>query len=275
MGWAWNWSRAGQRALPPPKAKSTGSCLRIFPSVIVGTTNQMRAAVLVVLACLSLAACGPTAAVPGATPRVQASTRLDFNGLHRVYAQPKLINGKAWTVFVGGQFCPFCASMRWPFVKSLSRFGTFSGLGQMHSLNGADGFNLSIPTYDFVHATYTSRYVTARMVEVADANGNPLQTLDDDETDLVNHLDPGGSIPFVFVGGTYVAQLPYSPLLFQGRSFQQIRAEIDAPTPGPVGQAINDEADALTAALCTSDGGQPASVCSQPTIQAIVHRLTP
>ncbi len=224
---------------------------------------------------LALVGCGPAAVAPSATNVAPAPTAYDVNGIHRVYAQPKLIQGKAWTLFVGGQFCPFCASMRWPFVKALSRFGTFSGLGEMHSQLGADGFNFSIPTYDFVHAAYTSRYLAVRLVEVADANGNPLQRLDDDETDLVNRWDPNGAIPFVFVGGTYVAQLPYSPLLLQGRSFQQILAETNSATPGEVGQAINAEADALTAALCTSDGAQPASACSDPTVQALIHRLAP
>jgi hypothetical protein len=228
-----------------------------------------------VIAVLVLAACGPAASSTGGSTALPAASAYDVNGIHRVYAQPKLIQGHAWTLFVGGQFCPFCASIRWPFVKALSRFGTFTGLGEMHSQLGADGFNFSIPTYDFVHATYSSPYVTLRTVEVADANGNPLQTLNDDETDLVNHLDPGGAIPFVFVGGTYVAQLPYSPLLLNGHSYSQIVAEVNAENPGPLGQAINAEADALTAALCTTDGTQPASVCGQPAIQALIHRLAP
>jgi len=72
-----------------------------------------------------------------------------------------------------------------------------------------------------------------------------------------------------------VAQLPYSPILLQGRSYQQIVAEVNAENPGPLGQAVNAEADALTAALCTTDGVQPASVCSQPAIQGLIHRLAP
>jgi len=52
-------------------------------------------------------------------------------------------------------------------------------------------------------------------------------------------------------------------------------AEMNAENPAPLGQAINAEADALTAALCTTDGAQPASVCGQPGIQALMHRLAP
>jgi hypothetical protein len=241
----------------------------------MGLKPRVQIAIAGLFAALVLAACGPAASTIGATSAVPTATVYDVNGIHRVYAQPKLIQGHAWTLFVGGQFCPFCASMRWPFVKALSRFGTFSGLGEMHSRKGVDGFDFSIPTYDFVPATYTSSYLTVRMAEVADVNGNPLQTLDDDETDLFNHLDPTGAIPFVFVGGTYVAQLPYSPLLLQGHSYSQIVAEVNSETPGPLGQAINTEADALTAALCTTDGAQPASICGQPAIQALMHRLAP
>jgi hypothetical protein len=241
----------------------------------MGLKRRVRVSTACVIAALVLAACGQAVPSGDAANAVPAATSYDVNGIHRVYAQPKLIQGHAWTLFVGGQFCPFCASMRWPFVKALSRFGSFSGLGEMHSQKGVDGFDFSIPTYDFVPATYTSRYLTVRMAEVADANGKPLQKLDDDETDLVNHLDPNGSIPFVFVGGTYVAQLPYSPLLLQGHSYQQIVAEVNSETPGPLGQAVNAEADALTAALCTTDGAQPASVCGQPAIQALIHRLAP
>src|SRR5712692_4558881 len=242
---------------------------------VMGLGHSVRLGTAGVIAVLALSACGPAASSIGGSTARPAATAYDVNGIHRVYAQPKLIQGHAWTLFVGGQFCPFCAAMRWPFVKALSRFGTFSGLGEMHSQKGVDGFDFSIPTYDFVPASYTSPYLTVRMAEVADANGKPLQTLDDDETDLFNHLDPNGAIPFVFVGGAYVAQLPYSPLLLQGHSYSQIAAEVNSETPGPLGQAINAEADALTAALCTTDGAQPASVCGQPAIQALMHRLAP
>jgi hypothetical protein len=50
---------------------------------------------------------------------------------------------------------------------------------------------------------------------------------------------------------------------------------VNSENPGPLGQAVNAEADALTAAVCTTDGAQPASVCGQPAIQALIHRLAP
>ncbi len=161
--------------------------------------------------------------------------------------------------------------MRWPLVKAMSRFGTFSGLGQINSQQGTDGFN-SIGSYDLTKATFTSDYVTLRMVEVADVNGNPLQRPDAETTALLNQFDPQGSIPFVFVGGNYVAQLPYSPALLQGKSFQQILDDVNSTNPGQIGQAVDAEADGITAIICKTDGAQPPSVCGQAGIQALTKQ---
>ena len=233
-----------------------------------------RFGVLGLLASVLLAACGQAASSDvGRQPAAHTQTaKLDYSGLHRVFDQPRLRDGRPLTLFVGGQFCPFCASMRWPLVKALSRFGTFSGLGQMHSQSGTDGF-ASIASYDFAHATYTSDLLTAHLVEVADANGNPLQQPSDDDMDLVNRFDPNGSIPFVFIAGTYVAQLPYSPQLLVGQTFQQIRDQASAANPGDVGTAIDTEADAITAAICKVDGGKPDNVCQTPAMRALVDRM--
>jgi len=202
----------------------------------------------------------------------QAASKLDYSGIHLVYARPMIRKGHPLTVFVGAQFCPYCASMRWPLVEALKRFGTFTGLQQMSSKAGYEGFG-AIATYDFSRATYQSDYLTFTSAEVADVSGNPLQSLDDDQTDLVNHLDPDGSIPFVFVAGSYTALLPFSPQSLVGNSFNEIADQIATSPPGEIGQAINREADALTAAVCKTDGARPASVCAQPAIQALIQRI--
>jgi hypothetical protein len=240
---------------------------------MVGATHshstRVRTLALSGMAAILLTACGEAAAPPAA-PNASggAPTATTLAGFHRVFEQPHLSGGHPLTLFLGGQFCPFCASMRWPFVKALSRFGTFSGLGQINSQQGTDGFN-SIGSYDMTKATFKSDYVTLRMFEVADVKGNPLQQPDAETTALLNQFDPQGSIPFVFVGGSYVAQLPYSPALLQGKTFQQILDEVNSNNPGEVGHAIDAEADGITAIICKTDGAQPAEVCNQPGIQAL------
>lgn len=233
---------------------------------------MIRLLALAVAAATVLAACGEAAAPAAApNPSVGAPTASALAGFQRVFEQPHMSGGHPLTLFVGGQFCPFCASMRWSLVKAMSRFGTFDGLGQIKSQQGTDGFN-AIGSYDLTRATFHSDYVTLRMVEVADVNGNPLQQPDAETAALLNRFDPRGSIPFVFVGGSYVAQLPYSPALLQGKSFQQILDEVNASSPGAIGQAIDAEADGLTAIICKTDGAQPASVCHQPGIEALTKQ---
>lgn len=275
MDWAWSWRPAGQ-----PKARSRGhsgqsaGCrLRILPIVTIGASGRLgRLLVFAMAAALTLAACGEAAA-PADAPNASAGapTATSLQGFQRVFDQPRLSNGHPLTIFLGGQFCPFCASMRWSLVKAMSRFGTFSGLGQIRSQQGTDGFD-SIATYDLTKATYHSDYVTLRMVEVADVNGNSLQQPDPETSALLNQFDPQGSIPFVFVGGSYVARLPYSPALLQNKSFQQILDDVNSSSPDELGRAIDAEADGITAIICKTDGAQPASVCDQPGIQALSQR---
>ena len=47
---------------------------------------------------------------------------------HQDRAPPLTSDGKPLVVYIGAEYCPFCAAERWPMVVALSRFGTFSGL---------------------------------------------------------------------------------------------------------------------------------------------------
>ena len=38
------------------------------------------------------------------------------------------MDGKPGVLYIGAEFCPFCATERWAMVNALGRFGTFSGL---------------------------------------------------------------------------------------------------------------------------------------------------
>ena len=66
-------------------------------------------------------------------------------------------------VYIGGEFCPFCAAERWALTAALSRFGTFTGLGLIHS-SPTDVYP-STPTLSFYKSGYTSKYVTFTPVE--------------------------------------------------------------------------------------------------------------
>ncbi|HSR26568.1 MAG TPA: DUF929 family protein, partial [Candidatus Eisenbacteria bacterium] len=36
--------------------------------------------------------------------------------------------GRPEVLYVGAEYCPYCAAERWPLIVALSRFGTFSGV---------------------------------------------------------------------------------------------------------------------------------------------------
>ena len=42
---------------------------------------------------------------------------------------PVVSDGAPEVLYIGAEYCPFCAVERWPLVVALSRFGTFAGLG--------------------------------------------------------------------------------------------------------------------------------------------------
>ncbi len=67
-------------------------------------------------------------------------------------------------LYMGGEFCPYCAAERWSIIVALSRFGTFSGLGNMSSY--ANDVYPNTPTFTFLKANYTSKYLVFKHVEL-------------------------------------------------------------------------------------------------------------
>ena len=67
--------------------------------------------------------------------------------------QPALtIDGKPGAVFIGGEFCPYCAAERWALIMAFSKFGTFSGLKETTS--SPWDTDPSTATFSFYGATY-------------------------------------------------------------------------------------------------------------------------
>src|SRR6516162_3275690 len=115
------------------------------------------------------------ARVVGTTTTVPAAT-LNQVGAGQVTATPTSISGAPLTsggkpevLYIGAEYCPYCAAERWSMVVALSRFGTFSGLGLTHSA-AANGAGQPEPypntaTWTFAHATFASQYLTFTPVE--------------------------------------------------------------------------------------------------------------
>jgi len=194
---------------------------------------------------------------------------------------PLTSGGKPEMLYIGAEFCPFCAAERWAMIVALSRFGTFTGLATTHSA-AKDGAGNAEPypntrTWTFVHATYTSKYLTFTPVEeltnIPDpktGDYTPLQTPTSAQQALITKYDAppyvpaadAGSIPFVDYGNKYLTiGASYDPGVLQGLSWNQIAADLHNPA-SPVAMSVLGTANYMTAAICGLTGDQPAAVCT-------------
>ena len=183
--------------------------------------------------------------------------------------------GKPEMLYIGAEYCPYCAGTRWAMIVALSRFGTFSGLRTIHSSTTDTPAN--IPTWTFYQSRYTSNYLTFTPVEtttnVRQGNSYPtLQTPTAQQQQIWQAYDPNGSIPFISFGNKYLlASVPYDVTLLQGKTWAQIASALKDPS-SPVAKAIGGTANYMTAAICKLTGNQPASACT-PAVQALQSQL--
>jgi hypothetical protein len=165
-------------------------------------------------------------------------------------------DGKPEVLYVGAEFCPYCAAERWAIIVALSRFGAFSGLRTARSA-ALDAYP-NTPTFSFRSATYSSPYLHFVAVE----GGQQPPNLSGEQARLVDRYDTSGSIPFVDFGNRSVLMgATYDPGVLQGSSWSSITSALRQPS-SPQAQGILGSANEIGAAVCALTGGQPASACS-------------
>ncbi|GAA0589471.1 DUF929 family protein [Kribbella sandramycini] len=199
-----------------------------------------------------------------------------------ITAPPLTADGKPKVLYIGAEFCPFCAAERWPVSVALSRFGTFSNLGTTHS--AADDVYPNTPTLSYHGAKYTSQYLSFTGLETTTnekVNGQyePLDTpsAEDQKTfDTYNkppYVQSGGSIPFVDLGGKFVMSgASLSPELLAGKTQSEIANALKDPSD-PIAKAVDGSANVYTAAFCQLTNNQPADVCSTDAVKAAAGKL--
>lgn len=185
-----------------------------------------------------------------------------------------LKNGdKPEVVYVGAEFCPYCATERWSLVAALERFGNFSGLTTTRSADDEG----DIPTVSFKGATYTSDYLSFRAVETQDRNHQPLEQIPSDIEPLFTKYDAPpyvdaqskGAIPWMFYGTHQTVGSGVPVQAFVGLSDDTAWAKIVEQMltgKGDLGQPIMANANAITAQLCTLTGNQPADACTSKAV---------
>ena len=192
--------------------------------------------------------------------------------------------GKPEILYVGAEYCPYCAAERWAMIVALSRFGTFSGLRFIHS-SSTDAYP-NTPTLTFYKSGYTSNYVTFSPVEwfsdVPSGNGyTTLQAPTSAQMAIFNKYDAApyvpsadkGSFPFVDIGNKYlITGASYNPSTLAGKTWAQVAAALKDPS-SPIAQAVDGTANQITAAICKTTNGNPASVCTAAGVKAAAGAL--
>jgi hypothetical protein len=301
-------NRTAQKKQQSSKAKPTKG--RPTPKQQRGRQRRSRypwfaigAVVMVVLAMVGLsvfnrAGTPSTPGTDGTAKVISAVTTvppvvLDQVGVGEGVAPPTAIgagapevtaDGKPEVLYIGAEYCPYCAAQRWPLVVALSRFGTFSGLG-LSTSSATDVFP-STPTVTFHGSTYASDVLSFSGVETntnqPDASGTgyePLDTLTPEQEQLMQTYDappytsPAGSIPFLLIGNKYVISgSSYHPDVLQGKTWQQISKALSDPS-SPIAKQVLGAANMMTAAICELTGGQPSNVCTAPGVTAAAATL--
>jgi hypothetical protein len=197
-----------------------------------------------------------------------------------VTGSPLEANGKPEVLFVGSEYCPYCAAERWALVVTLGRFGTFTGLHTIRSGNYQPYPDLA--TWTFYGSAYSSRYLTFVAVEtrsnvLVSRAANPqdrgsyttLQKLTGAEQAILNRYDTTSSVPFVDFGDrSVIVGASFDPLVLQQQTWSQIAAALRNPA-SPAGQAILGAANYMTAAICQLTGDEPATACT-PAVRGLL-----
>ncbi|PSN96581.1 hypothetical protein B9Q04_05115 [Candidatus Marsarchaeota G2 archaeon BE_D] len=183
---------------------------------------------------------------------------------------PWISGGKPIIVFIGAEYCPFCAATRWPLILALMRFGNFTGLEYMVSAPPVNESYYNVPTFTFRYASYTSPYVVFQGYEVQNRDYGLIAEPPSNYSQVWNLF--GGGYPFIDFGNSFVlASSPFVPQSWHNYNWTQIAGFIGSNTS--IGVGIRQYTNAITAVICKVDGNKPSSVCGRQPIPALEGEL--
>ncbi len=210
---------------------------RVVPR-LASVAGVAIACVIALAVTQSLATMNPANLGP---PTDAAPPYLPLDSFQRVGA-PLYQGGKVELLFISSQSDAYAAAERWPIVKALGQFGTFSGLRPAFSdlTRSCPG----VPTYDFTHAAYRSRYITFihRDLQGWDQKNRlnpnpPLQKLNAGELALFRRYGGIGLSPAAVVPNpAYRLRHMYPPMeLLAGYVLNDAYPAYGSMVPGPGG----------------------------------------
>jgi len=192
---------------------------------------------------------------------------------------PLTSGGKPELLYIGAEYCPYCAATRWSMAVALSRFGSFTTpLRGFHSSSSDTDPNT--PTVTFYQQGYKSNYLTFTPVENEDINRNQLQKLTSQQQALWVKYDtiqtaqgPSQGYPFLYFGGkAALKNPPFDPGILKGLSWAQVAADLHNPS-SPVAQAVLGAANYMAAGICKMTGGTPAAVCTSSAVTKLESKV--
>jgi hypothetical protein len=182
--------------------------------------------------------------------------------------------GKPQMLYIGAEYCPFCAAMRWSMAIALSRFGTLTPLHGIHSSPTDQDPNTA--TLTFYKTGYNSKYLNFAPVENLTVSKAPLQNPTAAQNALWAKYEPDPNTrgyPFIDFGNKLVMKAPiYDPAVLQGKSWSQIAAALKDPA-SPIAQSVDGAANYITGAICKMTNNQPSDVCSSAAVTAVQSGL--
>src|SRR6516164_2579141 len=184
-------------------------------------------------------------------------------------------NGKPEMLYIGAEYCPYCAAMRWSMAVALSRFGQLST--PLHGIHSSSkDVNPNTATLTFYKTGYHSPYLAFTPVENLTVNKTTLQNPTKAQNAVWAKYEPNPQTrgyPFVAFSNKFVMRGPiYDAAVLQGKTWSQIAAALKHPT-SPIAQNVNGAANYITGAICQMTNNQPASVCNSAAVTAVKSGL--
>ncbi len=195
--------------------------------------------------------------------------------LETVSNTPLKANGKPEMLFIGAEFCPYCAAERWAIAVALSRFGHFTTpFRGIHS--SSTDTDPNTPTLTFYKSSYTSPYLTFTPVENENDSRGALQNTTSAQQALWEKYDSsseGVGYPFIDFGNKYILKDPtYDPGVLAGMTWAQVASALHDPSSTVAKNALG-AANLMTAAICKMTGGKPGNVCTASGVVAASAHL--
>lgn len=167
-------------------------------------------------------------------------------------------DNKPAVVYVGAEWCPYCAVERWALIIALLRFGNFSNLEYM--LSSPTDVYPNTPTFTFVNSTYDSKYISFVPIEYQNRQHQQLEKIPISVYDMWTTY-ANSSIPFIIIGYYYEVGTTINPGLLSGKNWTYVITELHNPN-SEVYKQIYAQANLITKYICKIDGYKPVSVCS-------------